>query len=238
MSCEHGTGVPHIIVITAIVAACLSEMPTREERTEMNDSDKLQAICADRDAHRAEIVAEKADLLHLLFAFLAFAAAAAGVYWDESIVKDLTARSWLLFAAAQIEFLLALFCLQLIVDLATHSAYVGALEKKINEIVGESATFWESGLIRTHYLTWHSAAYWNAAVLVFMFVSLFFVLMGLAAARAQSRSIVVVLVVEFLVYILMAAAACYESRRVRKIAESMINLRKHQGRGQTVPASK
>lgn len=191
----------------------------------MNDSDKLQAICADREAHRAEIVAEKSDTMHLLFAFLAFAAGAAGVYWDDTIIKDPITRSWLLFAAAQIEFVLALFWLQLFVDMETHSAYVATLERKINELVGEPVATWESGLIRSYYATPRSAAFRNGIVLTVMFVVLFLGLMGMAAIRAKSVLPVAILVIEVAVYAFSAIAAIKEPIRVARIAEEFIPLR-------------
>lgn len=192
-------------------------------RTDMNDSDKLQSICADRDAHRAEIVEMKSSLMHLLFAFLTFAAGGAGVYWGNEVIKDPVARAWLLFAVAQMEFLVSLISLQILLDIGMHAAYIATLEKKINQLVGETVTAWESVVIRSHYLTKWSTVYWNTIALGFVFLVVFSGLMLIAALQFKSILIVGVLVSELVFFIVMAILIFNEPTRVAMVTESVFN---------------
>jgi hypothetical protein len=193
----------------------------------MNDSDKLQAICADREAHRAEIVEVKSSLINLLFAFLTFAAGGAGVYWGETVIKNPIVRAWLLFAAAQIEFLLSMLFLQLLLDIATHSAYIAALEKKINQLLGETVTAWESGVIKIHYYTRRSAVYWNSIILGLLFLVIFLGLMVMAALQSKSVLVAVVLLSEVVLFAVMAVLTFNEPERTTGAIESSMETERN-----------
>lgn len=77
----------------------------------MNDSEKVEAMCQERNGLRLEIIDLGNGLRQAIFAFIAIAGVIASVYWEDSLVEDEAARLALLVGLSQVEFLLAMFAL-------------------------------------------------------------------------------------------------------------------------------
>ena len=79
-----------------------------------------------------------------VFAFVALAGVLAGTALKKDIGFDENARRFLVFCITQMEFFVALFVTSLVACQNVHAGYIRAIEKRINELCGETVNIWES----------------------------------------------------------------------------------------------
>lgn len=185
----------------------------------------IKTISDERSGLRAEIILMETSMHRAIFAFVAVAAVAAGLYFNERVfLGDETARAVILFALTQVEFILTLFVLTLIANQNVHSGYLRVLEEKINELSGVPVSAWESSIVPTFLFSLRGVFFWSyvAFWMVLFVVYVIFVVAAMRYEYVKGSIFVGVLIVELLLLAVLAIFIHREPSRVARFTRAAL----------------
>lgn len=117
----------------------------------MADQDpRISAMISERSELRHEVVAFEQNIHNTLIYFFTLIGASAGVLFDQKIITDPGVRSILLFSLSQMEIILAFYVVSVMSNVNVHTAYIEALDMKLNKLMGENVALWETSAAGKH----------------------------------------------------------------------------------------
>lgn len=192
--------------------------------TKVNRDVLIDTILHERDGLRAELIEYEKSMHRSIFAFVAIGGVAMSIHFNKGAASNFTDGPILLFLLSQIEFFLSLFGMALIAGQSMHAGYISALEKKLNELAGATASIWESEIV-PHYMMHPRGSFFFANLLLTFFsiaIFLAFVYLVISAASTNIEKIIygVILIVELVVTIVIYVWSQLDTKRVARFAES------------------
>jgi hypothetical protein len=148
---------------------------------------KLSTICSERDGLRNEVISYAKSMHQAMFAFLTAAITFAGIYLNPSFIKDEHTRSVLMFLITQVEFFLALFVIGIQHCAMVASAYIEALEYKINKLSEDTVSIWQSKVVRAYVRSSGSAFSISFKFFVLVLLAFFGISLVLGLNKAQEE---------------------------------------------------
>jgi len=187
----------------------------------IDDAAIVKLMSEERGGLRSEIMDMQKSMHQVVFAFVTVAGLVAGLYWNQQIVPDKTARNFLLFALTQVDYFFGLFLISLASNQNVHAAYIRALEGEINRLCGRPVNLWETSLTKRYLFSPRGAFFWIiGAGLVFLFVVFgFLVVVAFPAINTFLGGALLVLELSSLAA--FAIWTLFETHFVTKYAESM-----------------
>lgn len=184
----------------------------------MDNTHKVEAICKERSDLRSEMIGFEQSMHKAMFSFIALLAVFAGLYWKKEIVPDDTTRRSLLIVITQLQFFLALFVVGIAHCVTVAAAYIGALEKKINELADETISLWDSK-VSPAYITSVTSPFNIAMALQTLFLVGFFgASLFLALTNLRQPVLIGAAITEVLVILLLLGLSGWQRSRTIRLA--------------------
>jgi len=183
----------------------------------------LEALLHERVCLREDIVLMQRSMHQTIFAFVAVAGVAAGIYFNEKIVASDT-RPIILFALTQAEVFLALFALALIGNQNVHVGYCRAVERQINAVLGGNVVIWESEIVPAFIFHPRGTFFWSYILFSLSLVAVFIVFVAMAFQHVNQLAFGVVLTIELIALIVLTVFVHIEPFRVARYADGRIRI--------------
>jgi hypothetical protein len=205
--------------------------PSNEDESLMATTNKatrdtlINAINHERDGLRNEIIQYESSMHRTMFAFITIAGVSAGIYFDKvGVSLSSSERPVILFLMSQVECFLSLFGMLLIAAQNMHAGYIRALEKKLNQLSGETISIWESEIVPRYMGHPRAAFFWANVLFVLSLVLVF--LLFIAAAFSQINQMIygVLLLTELFALATLLIFIAREPNKIAKFTEAKLSL--------------
>lgn len=182
---------------------------------------RIDAMLSERsNLHQTIMLLEKGHE-HAVAMFAAVLATAAGIYWSEKTLLFGEARWSLLLVLTQVEVFLLLYVLSHTTNMAVHAAYIGALERRINQFFDEKVGIWESEISPNHLWRPSRAFFWSGAGMVLLSLGFFAFIVLVLSKQIGCAVLSVGLILEIVVVAVIAVGARIQTRHLKlKIDET------------------
>lgn len=171
------------------------------EKTTNDIATKIDLLCHEKREMRDEILEMQKSMHRVVFAFISISLAMIGTYFTEYITKNPEFKGYLAFFLMQAQLSLALFLTSLISHQSVSAGYIAAIEMKINEIVGEKLSFFETTVAPRYLFSPHGPFFYSTVLIVLTVVVVMVFLLISGYKFFPSLFISILLTVELLIYI-------------------------------------
>jgi hypothetical protein len=187
---------------------------------------KITAIISEREGLRTELIEYGKNMHSTVLYFFSLSGVIAGFLFENGIEEISKLKGIIFFGLSQIEFLLAIYVIALMASISVHSAYIKVLEKRINELILDEITLWESEISSKFLFLPNRAFFLSLMVLLSALVIIFYLMIFSSEIKNLNGNLNVLFSVEFFIVFFLILLLAIEKMSFPKKILSKFSSRK------------
>ena len=173
----------------------------------------------ERSELRNELIIMERSLHRVLFTFITISASVMALIINNEIFNDIKLRDTIIFIVSQIEFFLAVCAIFLVNNIFLHSAYIRALEDKLNHLLNAKVAIWESEIAENFISNTKGLTFWLTVFVFIISFGLYIYLIFFIIKQLNIWLIISIIIIEIIIPTLFLILCLWEIKRVYKHAK-------------------